>query len=163
MQTTKLSNDARPLFLLKYTRSPVCINPWEIKVEMIYDADFNKSSLKCYIHKGFSLSLGTFLLDKVQNSLLTVLFDILKLQSHLVAYPRSICPPIKALDAQTETDIIFSWTLAENLITQSNLSAVWMPSISVRVIKRCRTLGETLEWGHSGWLMGLLQLSECEL
>lgn len=31
---------------------------------------------------------------------------------------------------------------AQYLITQSNLSVVWMPSISVRVIKRSRTLGK---------------------
>lgn len=30
----------------------------------------------------------------------------------------------------------------QNLITQSNLSTVWVPSISVRVIKRSRTLGK---------------------
>lgn len=75
------------------------------------------------------------------NILSAIVLEHLKLQSQMVECLRSKwLPQIGWCTSRGRHHFLLN--PAQYLITQSNLSVVWMPSISVRVIKRSRTLGK---------------------
>lgn len=78
--------------------------------------------------------------DRVLNISSAAALGVWKLQSQVCLGSKWL--PRRQVAVQAGADIIFGWTPVQYLITQSNLSTVWMLSISVRVIKRSRTLGK---------------------